>query len=533
MNWRSIGGSQVAFALAFGLLAAPLGAAELTGWVDLHAHPMSNLAFGGKLVHGGPDVGSLLPADASCNKNVVAQSMDHALGDDKSTHGGFGFFDNQCGDDLRKAVIDGIQVANDALVTPDHALGSPNFVDWPRHNDITHQKMWVDWIKRANAGGLRVMVALATNNKTLADSVSGPGDGPSDDKASADKQIDAIKAFVARHGDFLAIAKTPAELRTIAGAGKTAIVLGVELDALGNFYRNKSAPSQASVAAELERLRGKGVRYVLPIHMVDNHFGGTAVYNDIFNFSNYREAGSFWTLECAAASKKVTFRSQPGAFDAALGVVKVAKLGMDPFLQPPDPPSCASGRGHANSRGLTSLGKFALTELMRLGMLIDIDHMSQRSADAALSLAAAVPSGGYPLNSGHNEFRGDGGSENSRTPEQLQQIAQLKGVFGLGLDSTSPQEFIAQYLAIQDEMGNRGIGFGTDMNGLVKGGRPIKNSVSYTASFPKSKTGNRTWDYNVDGMAHYGMLTDFIRALEERSADGKSVVTSLNKSAEF
>ena len=52
--------------------------------------------------------------------------------------------------------------------------------------------MWFEWIKRERDGGLRVMVALATNNKTLADAVQGPGDDlPTNDKASADLQIQA------------------------------------------------------------------------------------------------------------------------------------------------------------------------------------------------------------------------------------------------------------------------------------------------------------------------------------------------------
>src|SRR5215470_16097327 len=44
--------------------ASTTGASQppLRGWVELHAHLMSNLAFAGKLFHGGVDVGSLLPA---------------------------------------------------------------------------------------------------------------------------------------------------------------------------------------------------------------------------------------------------------------------------------------------------------------------------------------------------------------------------------------------------------------------------------------------------------------------------------------
>jgi len=78
----------------------------------------------------------------------------------------------------------------------DDASGYPGIPDWPKWNDITHQRMWVEWIRRAYQGGLRVMVALATNNKTLGDLTAGPGDYPTDDKASGDLQIDDIRSFV-------------------------------------------------------------------------------------------------------------------------------------------------------------------------------------------------------------------------------------------------------------------------------------------------------------------------------------------------
>lgn len=90
----------------------------------MHTHPMVNLAFGGKLIHGGPDVGSLLPADNHCRKNVRAESMEHALCDDRSTHAGYGMFDNPCGDTIRQSVIDALQEENKAYKTPDGAKGA-------------------------------------------------------------------------------------------------------------------------------------------------------------------------------------------------------------------------------------------------------------------------------------------------------------------------------------------------------------------------------------------------------------------------
>src|SRR5262249_26689745 len=145
----------------------PTAEPRLPGWVDLHTHPMSYLGFGGKAIAGAIDVGSPLPVDAHCNHNVRASSMQEALGNDNATHGGFGLFDNQCGDDIRKEIVLDIETKTGALIEPENAHGSSDFTTWPAWNDILHQKMWIDWIRRTKDNGQRVMIALAVNNKTI------------------------------------------------------------------------------------------------------------------------------------------------------------------------------------------------------------------------------------------------------------------------------------------------------------------------------------------------------------------------------
>ncbi|MGE5321290.1 MAG: hypothetical protein ACM3SW_00405, partial [Actinomycetota bacterium] len=130
----------------------PDASGRLRGFVDLHTHPMANLGFGGKLLYGGVDVGSLLPADPDCHHNVRATSEQQALGHDKSTHGGHDFFSNPCGDELRKAVIHGLQSGLHGADESEDAYGYPTFAEWPVWNDLTHQKMWVEWIRRAYYG---------------------------------------------------------------------------------------------------------------------------------------------------------------------------------------------------------------------------------------------------------------------------------------------------------------------------------------------------------------------------------------------
>ena len=132
-----------------------------------------------------------------------------------------------------------------------------------------------------------------------------------------------------------------------------------------------------------------------------------------------------------------------------------------------------------NSRSLTPLGIKALKEMMKLGLIIDIDHMSQKSANLSLELARAFneKKGGYPMNSGHNGPRSHAPqdpNENQRTDEQLQKIANLGGMLGLGVAETTPEAFISAYTAASSNMKNRSIGLGTDFNGLVKGPVPMR-----------------------------------------------------------
>ncbi|MFZ1699290.1 MAG: hypothetical protein WBO10_17010 [Pyrinomonadaceae bacterium] len=526
---------------------------NLRGFADLHAHPMVNLAFGGKLIHGGPDVGSILPADINCSKNIRAKNIAQALGPATPTHGSFDQIG--CGDAFRRAIVYGFEEANDALVTVSSpAQGYPTFGGYPKWNDIAHQKMWVDWIRRSYAGGQRVMVALATHNATLAAAVSGPGDGPTDDKGSADLQIAEMKAFVGRHNDFMEIAYTPADLRRIVAANKMAVVLGLEIDNIGGFnkmpnYRTLPPAARAAIIqAELNRLHNNGVRYLFPIHVLDNAFGGTAVYEDLFNYSNKREEGHWWKIQCSNPDEEITHKFKPFIGDDVDKDVKTLlsglsniKVGLD--LNAPKPPGCGAN-GHRNAQGIelrkggTGDGEAALSAMMKLGMLIDIDHMSLASVNDTFTLAEAVP-GGYPLVSGHTGLRMYQKNENSRTQDQLARIGKLGGMFGMGTDSPA-NLWVPRYTIANEWIGGKSnaygdgrVAFGTDLNGLVKGPPPRAGANIYKNGFVKSSTGNRTWDYRKDGVAHYGMLADYREDIRTIPNYGEQVYSSMLKNAEI
>jgi microsomal dipeptidase-like Zn-dependent dipeptidase len=425
-------------------------AMPLRGWVDMHTHPMSHLGFGRKAMHGAPGLGCIIPAGThNCNRDEFrATSIDQALGNCNSTHGGWGT-DNDCGDYIRAGIInyaldDKFEHKSDNPHGDHHHAGYPALSFWPNHTSILHQQMWSDWIRRARDGGLRVMVALTVNSELLAEIIN--GDGPYDDKTVADIQIDETVRFVNNNRSFMEIAYSKADLERIVRANKIAVVLGMEVDKIGNFGKSGVVTNEATVRAEIQRLYNKGIRYVFPIHLVDNSFGGAAVYEMLFNFANKHANGRHFSVT-TSSDPNVQYRAN--ATDGPLGLENGLILGMRGFLEglgqipapcfndaikcfpPPGKVRCCGSferilgilspaaefdaykfvsGGHVNSNGLTPLGEAAIDEMMKLGMMIDIDHMSERSMTRTIELAERR-SGGYPLNMGHNGIRGPGGNE--------------------------------------------------------------------------------------------------------------------------
>ncbi len=544
-------------------VVVPTTSARLYGFVDLHTHPVSNLGFGGKLLYGGVDVGALLPADSHCQHSVPATSEQEALGHDKTSHGGWGT-DNGCGDDLRRITIHQIQLARNANDAGPDAHGYPDFTGWPKWNDVTHQKMWVNWIKRAYQGGLRVMVALATNNKSLGDITAGNGDWATDDKSSADLQIAEIQALAHRHPEWMEVAYSSPDVYRIVAANKLAVIVGIEVDHIGNFQvaaghnqPDPTPPSEAAVRSEIDRLYGEGVRYIFPIHLLDNAFGGTATSVSDFNTSNQRESGHAFALVCAdplkypatdadlkdQASGGFTYSSN--ILDYALSAtVQIAKTGWAPL--PPSYASCPPGIGQKNQLGLTQSGVVAIQEMMRLGMLIDIDHMSQAAADQALQIAASA---GYPVNSGHNGLRGalpKNHNERALRGDQYRTIGRLHGMAGVGSAELNAQQWLTLYQnVIYSMQGSLPFvipgAFGTDMNGLEKGMPPRAGSSvasQYGKTLPQSTDGTMIWNYDTDGVAHYGMLWDFLQDVRTLSSGagwptGQQTVDSFMTGADY
>jgi hypothetical protein len=163
--------------------------------------------------------------------------------------------------------------------------GYPQFDGWPKFTTTVHQQMYIDWLRRAFDGGLRLLVAHAVNNELLASQYNGTV--PYDDVSAVETQIAAMIALAANHPDWMQIAYSSSQARTIIQQNKLAIVLGVEVDSIGN-WKDASTLTQSTITTYLNHLYyGLGVRHLFPIHLTNNVFGGAAVYNDLFNVDNF------------------------------------------------------------------------------------------------------------------------------------------------------------------------------------------------------------------------------------------------------
>jgi microsomal dipeptidase-like Zn-dependent dipeptidase len=484
----------------------------LWGFADTHAHLMAHLAFGGRAFWGQP-YDPEHPGD---------DGIQYALGSCAPIHGGLLNVNPEFG----------------------HPAGGgwPEFIIWPRFTTLVHQQAYVDWLYRAYQGGLRLISCLAVNNELLANRAS-PGE-PQDDRSAIAVQIAGMKqmaAHIAKNAadaarPWLQMAYSPEEARQIIEQDRLAVILGVEVDSLGNWHSHeeldrlsRSDPQQARalIAAEIDWLYHLGVRQITPIHLTDNAFGGTAIYMRFLETVNLFVAGHRYEVEDAWETG-VRYRLDHDGDDFVDGAERLVALsgarqrqkpamhrrtlidhvpGVEKMVEATEAPNVRGG--HANARGLTIYGEMVLEEMMARGMIIDVDHMSQKATDRALTMAEARD---YPVILSHSWFRdllftadaeyrpqtltefltGDVhkvAHEAGKRGDQVDRIAALGGLVApilnqgdiAGLERVLPElagktgpecagsstSWAQAYLYAAHKMGGRGVAIGSDINGAA------------------------------------------------------------------
>ncbi len=546
--------------IATDVTPAPRGG-PLFGVADTHAHPFSDLAFGGTTLHGSA---------------FDALGVHGALHQCHFTHG------PDSATDLIGLAVNHEQHANG---------GYPNMDGWPTHANVNHQQMYHAWMERAWRGGMRLQVMLAVNNKLLchaskitaaaayammaSTAIVGihPPPPPDltascDDMASMKRQVAAAKALEAyidqRSGGpgegWYRIAYSPVEARRIIEQGKMAVVLGVEVDTL--FGCTATGPcDMAEVERQLDEMHALGVRHVYPIHVLDNAFGGAAQYNPMFVAANVLENGQpFSITECDDATLKARMEwTDLGPVCDVLDKVPGAgpELGQICRGRPPPGTVPPGVDRHCNARGLTPRGEQLVNMLMDRGMIIDTDHTSARALEGILAIAEAR---GYPLVSGHA-----GLVERIRVPSEAhmahRDITRFRRLGGLvspilhsghTLDEVKPfgeriphacagstTSWAQNYLYAVDAMGGPDVAavpLGSDLNGMISQPAPRfgerachgqstpanpRKRVEYPfpahgqkGTFGQLRTGHKLYDYNVDGLANVGLFPDWVQDLK-------------------
>ena len=283
--------------------------------------------------------------------------------------------------------------------------------------------MHITGIKRAYDGGLRLLFAAAVDNQLLStiwtktgfnvDSQV-PNADPNFDYNSAIKQLNFIQALAAANSSWMQIVKSPAEARQAIGSNKLAIVLSLEMDAL--------------TANQIQTLvNAYGVRHVIPIHLANSPFGGTAVYNDLWNTNSwFLNNHQFLQVDF---DPNVTFNlSRPQALHSAMGALIPLSISDDEYKALGYQ---AGAGGHKNHLGIADADAFL--GLMQAGLLVDVAHMSEKSVEMALTQAETY---GYPLMDSHTGIRdpANPASQNERSllAAQVTRIGNMGGVIGLG-----------------------------------------------------------------------------------------------------
>jgi microsomal dipeptidase-like Zn-dependent dipeptidase len=412
--------------------------------------------------------------------------------------------------------------------------GWPTFKDWPKHDSWTHEQTYYRWVERAWRGGLRVYTNLFVNNAALCE-IYPIKHNACDDMSSIRLQAQRIRELQDFVDDqyggpgkgWFRIVTDPVQARSVIEQGKLAVVLGVEVSQpFGCGIRN-GVPlcDRADIDAGLDELYDLGVRRMFLCHKFDNALCGvrfdSGTAGTIVNAANFYSTGRFWQVEpcpTAAHDNPISFESDllAGPLQALL------PAGVTLPVYPSAP--------HCNVNGLTDLGAYALRGIMARGMIVDVDHMSAKATGQALDLLEA------------NQYPGVVSGHSWLDPSYYSRIYSLGGMavpYGFGTEQF--YDAWKSMKAVADPRYEFGFGVGFDTNGFgaqppPRGGDAVRypfRTFDGGSVVDRQTTGQRVFDVNVDGFAHYGMVPDWLEDLRiVAGADGQAIMADMSRGAE-
>jgi len=536
------------------------------GFVDAHSHLLANFAFGGGgIFHGAPfhrlGVQHALP---SCEPFHAADGRADL----------FGYAFDKGANASLAVLLEGVMTGR----TPEfnHATaGYPEFTDWPSApTKSTHQVQYYKWLERAYLGGLRLVVQHAVSNQIICNFLGGGGIQrvrySCDDMVAVDRQVTEVYAMQdyidAQSGGpgkgWFRIVTSPAAARSVIRAGKLAVVLGIETSNLFDCFLTPSAEHPActpeDVTNRLNAYYDRGVRAIFPVHKYDNGFSAGDGQKSFIEIGNLLQTSHFsnFSAECDEEVPSVFDRGPmtfPGLNEPRDDYFAPAPNDFSTFYLTPEAtlrpllrrlliPPVPGVQNHCQRAGLTELGELLIGQLMRKGMIIEIDHLPRKSYRRAFEMLTAndYPAAGTHGLDNFGKLYQLGGISTSdfsrcRDPEQR---------------ATVDDGFQTRLQRIIDNGGFPGLGFGFDLNGFagapgprmgprsVCGTTPQTDPVTYPfksyagdVTFHAPKVGNRALDFNTEGLVHIGLLPELIEDVRRDGVSDKDL-EPLFKSAE-
>jgi microsomal dipeptidase-like Zn-dependent dipeptidase len=483
---------------------------DVRGLIDAHMHLMAFEFLGG---------------DAHCGKPWDRYGITHAMVD--------------CPDHTASHGMNPLEIALGGK--PGHdPVGWPTFKDWPAYNSLTHEGSYWKWLERAWRGGLRLYVNLLVDNGKLCD-VYPLKRNPCDEMntvrleaADTYKLQDYIDAQYGGPGKgWFRIVRDPFEARKVINDGKLAVILGIENSRLFDCKEVNDVPQcdRATIDKQLDQVYAMGVRDMEIVNKFDNALTGVAGDNGttglIVNGGQKLESNHFWDMKtCTSGNPDESDHEQYTVFNHNNDALAAGVLS----LMPPGGQAPVYGPGpHCNTRGLTDLGRYLIQRMIDKRMIFDPDHMSVLARKQALDLLEA------------NRYPGVVSSHSWSTPDAYPRIYKLGGF--IAPYAGASEGFVKKWQALKPMRDKRyywGLGYGADMNGFGAQGPPrlgAKNPVKYpfksfdgAVTLDKPKTGQRTWDINVDGVAQYGLYPDWVQDLRMQAGD--QIVNDMARGAE-
>jgi hypothetical protein len=400
-------------------------------------------------------------------------------------------------------------------VAPHDTSGYPKLTAWAANN-LSYEGTYWRWIQRAWLGGLRLMVMSVNENRVLCELM--PTRTTNCDEMDTVRRgfqdIRELQRYVdAQAGGpgkgFFQIVTDPFQARRVINEGKMAVVLEIEISELfGCRGWDQPTCDQAQVDRQLDEMYSLGVRSSLLLNKFDNPLTGVRFDSGptgvLINAGNRNSAGSFWSARTCTTplhdNPIETFAPQGSALlDNLLGTLGVTSGTIPAY--PPAP--------HCNTRGLTALGRHVVRRMMDLHMIVNPDHMSQAAVDDTLTL----------LESRH--YSGVISPHGWMDPGNWPRLWNLGGMAFPGHSQAS--DYVKQWQQYRPKSTPYffGWGYGADLGGLSS--QPAVDthgSLSYpftsydgSVTFERQKTGDRTFDYTKQGVAHYGLYADWFADL--------------------